>query len=386
MKSRYTRDKERGGYRYNFRQANGKYTTLRAATIPEMEALIRARTEERDAALAKAPAAASGPTVSQALDRWLEIASAELAYRSREALTYAADKIRAQLGEKRVSELAPSDVDELMLTMSGMSSSAKEKVLRALRRLCKWAMGQGWLASDPTDGKRPGGTKPKEVKALSRDQQTALLAAVSGTRANIFVMLCLRAGLRREEALGLTWDHVHLDDPAWIEVAGTVTFHGQTGVWSESVKTAAARRRIPIPDDLAAALAAERVGSASRFVIHGRDGGPCTRNSFRSMWEIVLRRFVTRSDERHIVDLTLDFAVHPHQLRHTYISELCAHSGETGLDLKTIQYLAGHTSPVTTLKIYAHVMAEKQADTAAKIRRTFDGSSPESSPDFGIAK
>ena len=37
---------------------------------------------------------------------------------------------------------------------------------------------------------------------------------------------------------------------------------------------------------------------------------------------------------------SLDFHVTPHQLRHTYITRLF----ESGLDIKEIQYLAGHTT------------------------------------------
>ena len=376
-KARYTRDRERGGYRFNFRQANGKYTTLRAATVPEMDNLIRQKTKEREAQQAATP---NGVTVADVTAKWMPVACAELAYRSREAIEYAAGKVVTMLGDKDIAALRPSDVDNIMLSMSGMSSSAKEKVLRTLRRVCTYAQENGWIQDDPTAGKTAGGSKPAEVHALTAEQQDTLLSAVKGTRAYLFVLLCLRAGLRREEALGLKWDCVHLDSPAWIEVRGTVTFHYTEGVYQDTTKTPAARRRIPIPDDLRDALEDAQCKSTSPFVIHSADGKPCTRQSFRSMWDLVTRRQTSRSGERHLAPLTLDFDVHPHQLRHTYISELCAHSAETGLDIKTIQYLAGHTSPVTTLKIYAHVMAENQDATAEKIQKIFAKSSPISSP------
>lgn len=48
---------------------------------------------------------------------------------------------------------------------------------------------------------------------------------------------------------------------------------------------------------------------------------------------------------------SLDFEVTPHQLRHTYITNLI----HSSVDPKTVQYLAGHESSKITMDIYAKV-------------------------------
>lgn len=48
---------------------------------------------------------------------------------------------------------------------------------------------------------------------------------------------------------------------------------------------------------------------------------------------------------------SLDFQVTPHQLRHTYITNLI----HASVDPKTVQYLAGHESSKITMDIYAKV-------------------------------
>ena len=48
---------------------------------------------------------------------------------------------------------------------------------------------------------------------------------------------------------------------------------------------------------------------------------------------------------------SLDFDVTPHQLRHTYITNLI----HAGVDPKTVQYLAGHENSKVTMDIYAKV-------------------------------
>ena len=52
---------------------------------------------------------------------------------------------------------------------------------------------------------------------------------------------------------------------------------------------------------------------------------------------------------------SLDFDVTPHQLRHTYITNLIYY----GVDPKTVQYLAGHENSKITIDIYAKVKYNK---------------------------
>ena len=58
-----------------------------------------------------------------------------------------------------------------------------------------------------------------------------------------------------------------------------------------------------------------------------------------------------RSPGKKEIVYTLDFTVSPHQLRHTYITNLIY----AGVDPKTVQYLAGHKNSKVTMDIYAKV-------------------------------
>lgn len=74
---------------------------------------------------------------------------------------------------------------------------------------------------------------------------------------------------------------------------------------------------------------------------------------------------------KHKVTVSLDFHVTPHQLRHTYITELIM----AGADIKTVQYLAGHATVQLTLNIYTHLMANKPEDTVQAVALAFGGNS-----------
>lgn len=68
------------------------------------------------------------------------------------------------------------------------------------------------------------------------------------------------------------------------------------------------------------------------------------------------------------VKYTLDFVVTPHQLRHTYITNLIA----AGVDPKTVQYLAGHEKSKITMDIYAKVKYNKPEELAKALTGAFE--------------
>ena len=158
---------------------------------------------------------------------------------------------------------------------------------------------------------------------------------------------------------------------------------------SETLKSPAARRVIPIPSLLADCLREERDRSTSEFVVANITGGPLTKNQARKLWMYVERRtagdltyyrYVDGVKTLHTVDAalgskakrgkfkyTIDFEVTPHLLRHTYISNLLLE----GVDIKTVQYLAGHEKSKTTLDIYAHLTYNKPEQIIAKVKAAF---------------
>lgn len=116
---------------------------------------------------------------------------------------------------------------------------------------------------------------------------------------------------------------------------------------------------------------------------------PLTKIQFRRLWDLVSKRQAKeRVYYRYINGVktpfkveaklgekskhgncvySIDFEVTPHILRHTYVSNLLL----AGVDIKTVQYLAGHEKSKTTLDIYAHLAYNKPEDTITKVRKAF---------------
>ncbi len=109
------------------------------------------------------------------------------------------------LGNLKVTEVKPLHIDALLAGLSGKSSSLCQKVLVTARQIFDSAIENEVITKNPCFRKKAGGLPRKMKEALTREQQDTLYAAADGTDAELFILLCLYAGLRKEESLGLLW-------------------------------------------------------------------------------------------------------------------------------------------------------------------------------------
>jgi integrase len=191
----------------------------------------------------------------------------------------------------------------------------------------------------------PTGQAGRASKSLTPSQAAALLMAAEGSWLGAYVVLCLLAGVRTEEARALTWDHVELDgDPAadppvppHVAVWRSVRAHGDT-------KTEKSRRTLALPERAVEALREHRARQAEQRLLAGevwQDHGLvfCTAAGTPLAAGNVRRTFkkVTKAAE-----LGEDWT--PRELRTSFVSLM---SG-SGVPLEEIARLAGHSSSRTT--------------------------------------
>lgn len=270
-------------------------------------------------------------TLTELAYRWFKLKAPTLSPKTREVYNNAlTNHILPQLGSLPISEIKPLHVDELMATLDGKSASLRSKILSTLKQTMEMAIDNDLLTKNPCRNKKAGGEQPKEKEPLTKDQQDELIAAVKGSRAELFVLLCLYAGLRREEALGLLWSDVHFDDTPYIDIRHTVTFLSKgTSTFSDKLKSKSARRSIPIPPQLSEALRQAHQDAESIYVVYSETTHQhMTRSSYVKMWNrITGYTYRTKNDNgkkiEHVVPPLVSFDVHAHLLRHTYITELC---------------------------------------------------------------
>ncbi len=236
-----------------------------------------------------------------------------------------------------LTEIRLEDLDQLVGSWHGvLTPPSVHRKLSALRGFFQFLMAQGLLHEDPTvDLHRPKKQEPLPT-VLSLAQMQTLLACLQEAclrdpkpfflRDRAMVFLLYATGLRVSELIHL--QHHDLDAP------------------NRVLKTKGKRNKerwIPIAEIALTALMeyldkTRASGShESPYIFLSQRGDAMTRQAF---WKN-LRAWCLRAG--------LD-AVSPHVLRHTFATHLI----ESGMNLRSLQTLLGH-SRVTTTQIYTHV-------------------------------
>lgn len=376
-------------FRTRIEDADGKRVALYAKTAEELyEKVEEAKRQIEEASFRRAT-----PTVAEYCERWLLMQSAHIRTTT---LTDYSSKVKnyivAPLGHMYMANVTTDDVRLALVAASEKSNSVYRSVHMLYKAIFNSAVDSNIIDYSPCERISAKGGKPqKDKEALTDEQIVKLLSAIKGLPPYVFVMIGLYAGLRREEILGLQWDSVYLDgDAPYISVRRAWHSEHNRPVISTELKTKAARRDIPIPKNLAECLREAKSKSTSDFVVANSEGGPLSYTQFKRVWQyIVTRSTKERTYVRYIngqritktvtpvlgekaahngnVVYSLDFQVTPHQLRHTYITNLIYAS----VDPKTVQYLAGHENSKITMDIYAKVKYNKPEQLSAVVNTAF---------------
>ena len=361
-------------YRTRIKDADGKLVALYARTPEELYNKETIALEQ----IENATFHRKTPTVAEYCEKWLLMQSVHVRTTT---LTDYTSKVRrhiiAELGDKRMGEVSLDDIQLALVSVSKKSASVYKSVVILYKSIFRAAKESRIIDNNPTIylTTKGGGVPQKDKAALTDEQVERLLDAVEGLPTYVFVMLGLYAGLRREEILALKWDSVYLDGNfPYLTVRRAWPTENNRPVILEELKTKAAERNIPLPTCLAECLKETKENSTSEYVVPNREGDPLSYTQFKRLWQYVVTRTVKErsyyryEDGKRVkhtvtpvlgekaahngnVVYSLDFEVTPHQLRHTYITNLI----HSSVDPKTVQYLAGHESSKITMDIYAKV-------------------------------
>ena len=361
-------------YRTRIKDADGKLVAIYARTPEELYNKETIALEQ----IENATFHRKTPTVAEYCEKWLLMQSVHVRTTT---LTDYTSKVRrhiiAELGDKRMGEVSLDDIQLALVSVSKKSASVYKSVVILYKSIFRAAKESRIIDNNPTIylTTKGGGVPQKDKAALTDEQVERLLDAVEGLPTYVFVMLGLYAGLRREEILALKWDSVYLDGNfPYLTVRRAWHTENNRPVILEELKTKAAERNIPLPTCLAECLKETKENSTSEYVVPNRDGDPLSYTQFKRLWQYVVTRTVKErsyyryEDGKRVkhtvtpvlgekaahngnVVYSLDFEVTPHQLRHTYITNLI----HSSVDPKTVQYLAGHESSKITMDIYAKV-------------------------------
>jgi integrase len=379
-------------YRTRITDADGKRVAIYGLTREE----LYDRVEDAQKKIAEVVFHRENPTVEEYCEKWLLMRSGTVRTNTLEGYERMVNRyIVGSIGQMYMDEVTTDDLRLLMVPLSKGSSGMYGQLNMLIKNIFNSAEESKVIKENPSKTICARGGKPAKRREALTDEQTAiLLDSIRELPPYVFVMIGLYAGLRREEILALRWDCVFLDEATpYISVRRAWRSVNNRPVISTELKTPAAKRDIPIPGKLVECLKEAKEKSKSEYVISDRNGNALAESQFVRVWKYIAVRsteercyytYVNGQKIKHVVKpklgehqpnnpklvYTMDFQVTPHQLRHTYITNLIYAS----VDPKTVQYLAGHENSKVTMDIYAKVKYNKPAQLHGVINRAIDTS------------
>ena len=254
------------------------------------------------------------------------------------------------------------------LRVAGLSVAMTRKVLGTLRLILSYAIGRDLIAVNVAQGVRVIGRRDegsKVIVAPSKDAVRQLLAAAD-PYFRVVLLFAAMTGLRAGEMHALRWRHLDLETGE-VRIETRVDEFGEEDI----TKTAAGMRTVPLGVGMVAALRDWQARTAhtkpSDLVFPGRNGG------YQNHGSLVRKRFyplfVAMAD-RHEADPS-NCSEPParfnwHALRHFAVSCWI----EAGLNPKTVQTFAGHSSLEMTMDRYGHLFKSENHRLAMDVIST----------------
>jgi len=312
-------------------------------------------------------------TVSAWMEEWLSTFCANKV-KPLTLQSYAAiikNHIAPALGAVELQAVRGTQIQKLYnsMTRAGLSGKTVKNVSAVLHKAFSVALKQGIIAANPCDAAELPKVEHKEIRPLADDDIPLFLAAINGSPMRNAYALCLFAGLREGECLGLSWKQVDFE-------RGRITVSQQLqrekvkgGRYYIAPSTKSGKpRTVELPTIALEYLRAERVkqlenrlkagpiwSNPDDLVFTDESGTHYATHTFYKRFKAIAAS-IGRPDAR------------PHDLRHTAATVAIA----SGADVKSVQELLGHATASFTLNVYAHTSEQMMKDTAARVQSYYD--------------
>ena len=346
-----------GTYDYRYTDIHKKRRCIYAKSLTE----LRKKEDELRRDMADGIDYAAGDmTVAELVDRYMNLKRG-LKQNSLRSYGSAVKRIHADpFGQKPIKTVKLSDAKGwfVFLHDSGIKQNTIGVLQSVVRPAFEMAVDDDIIRKNPFKFKLSD-VIPKDAyvrDALTKEQQEKYLQFVQDCGGNYYddIVILLGTGLRVSELYGLTRADIDFDRRC-IHVRRQLCRTAEKPYFVTPPKTKSGIRNVPMTD--AVYMALMRVvkgrtaseggiagGRSQRIPLSGQVRDAEGRDALGELYARVCKRDLKRYTASLFPRIT------PHVLRHTF----CTNVQQAGLDVKSLQYLMGHSNASVTLDVYTH--------------------------------
>lgn len=308
--------------------------------------------ELRTKAEANVPITPAHLTLEPYLREWLsQIVVTRVRPNTLAAYQFHVDRYLApDLGTRKLGRLTAREVRLYLdsLLRRGHGARTVRYVHATLRAALEDAMREELIEKNVAKLVRAPSVPPVERHPLSVEEVRLFLKGNQDDRHYALFLVIALLGLRRSEALGLTWEAVDLEAGVLTVRQGLHRVNGE--LRAMETKTRRSRRTIPLPEVVASALKAHRERQLSEaqdlgagwvdsgYVFTTSLGTPLDPDNCSKLVKKALARAAVRP-------------IRMHDFRHGCVSVLLG----MGVPPRTVMEIVGHSGLEMTMNVYAHV-------------------------------
>lgn len=278
-------------------------------------------------------------------------------------------------GKKKISDIKTSEAKMWLIGLQdgGRSYSSIHSIRGVVRPAFAMAVEDDLIRKNPFDFELAKVLINDSVKrdALTPKQERDFLKFIkedehfSQFYDGMFILF--KTGLRISELCGLTIRDIDLQERT-INVYKQLQYTGGKKAYIEQTKTDAGTRVLPMSDEVYEAFkrvisgrkkprVEQMIDGVSGFLFLDKKGKPMVAYH----WEKKFQHSVEKYNKIYKVELP---KITPHVCRHTY----CTNMAKSGISVKTLQYLMGHSDISVTMNVYTHLKLVDAQDELEKLK------------------
>ncbi|MCI5892237.1 MAG: site-specific integrase [Clostridiales bacterium] len=304
-------------------------------------------------------------------DKWLKTYKSNVQYNTYKMYeNIIKTHLSPALGSYKIKNIKKHHLQEIInnLIAQDKYSTARQARL-TLKQIFDQAVENEYVYKNPASGIALPKQPKTQKRALTQQEVNLFTVADFAPKEKTFVYLILYCGLRRGEALALKTSDIDFENRK-ISINKSLIFKENDAEIKNMPKSEAGIRVIPVVDDLYDVLY-DFANDKSGYIFTMENGKIMSKSSFRKFWNRIMNK-VNEAAQKEKTPLSEDIT--PHMFRHTFATNLYY----AGIDIKTAQYLLGHSSIKMTMDIYTHLESEETSKTQDILNQFYKKSSQKS--------